>query len=172
MPPDDDPVVLARTPYGRGELLFDRLRGGVAGDERDAGWRSQLIVLQRDLSALFNASGLGAGFDGMHLPRVTHSVLNYGLGSMAGVVVSSISLEAIARRIRRAIHDFEPRILRDGLRVYPLAPQDAATGRLVFVIEGLCRCLAGTVPFRVRSIWDTESGAVSVAVTRGAATDG
>jgi type VI secretion system protein ImpF len=92
----------------------------------------------RDLGWLLNSTGLGAAqaLDGY--PLAAQSVLNFGLPDLAGKTASGLDRAELARRIRQAIWDFEPRILRDTVRVVALAPGQpgAAPNQVAFEIHG------------------------------------
>ena len=65
-------------------------------------------------------------------------MLNFGLLDLAGKTAAGLDREALGRRIRQAIWDFEPRILRDSVRVIPVAPSGKAAGpnQMAFEIHG------------------------------------
>jgi type VI secretion system protein ImpF len=92
----------------------------------------------RDLGWLFNASGLAAGQDLSQHPLVAQTVLNFGLPDLAGKTASGLDLAELERLMAQAIKDFEPRILRDTVRVRA-RPADEGTEQqntLIFEIEG------------------------------------
>jgi type VI secretion system protein ImpF len=73
--------------------------------------------VQRDIGWLLNASGLAEDMDGVNLPYVAASVLNYGLPDLAGRDVAALSAGALERMIRDALWAFEPRLARESVRV-------------------------------------------------------
>lgn len=123
--------------------------------------KQELEQLCRDLTLLFNATGLGAVYPLGSQPHVTRSVLNYGLGNLAGVVLSSIDTQKLENRIREIVLDFEPRILRYSVAVQ-LLPTMSGSANLNFLIEGEIRGLDALHAFRLESAWNTESGEVRV----------
>ncbi len=80
--------------------------------------RSRLrnLVL-RDLAALLNATAPGAAIDWSAAPQARASVLNYGLPALSGKTTSNIDPLQLQARVKQAILDHEPRILRDTLTV-------------------------------------------------------
>lgn len=148
--------------------LLDRL----SDDERGATHESRegrLLSLRglrravlRDLGWLLNTTGLAAlaPFEGV--PLAARSVLNFGLPDLAGKTASGLDRGAVARAIRQAIWDFEPRILRDSLQVAPTASAPALSGpnHLAFEIHG--ELWGHPLPERlyVRTELDLEIGAV------------
>jgi type VI secretion system protein ImpF len=115
---DDAPQALAESP-----------------DQRVLSMRGLRKAVLRDLGWLLNSTGLGAvqPLDGT--PLAAQSVLNFGLPDLTGTTASGLDRAALARRIRQAVWDFEPRILRDSLRVVALAP-GAAANQVAFEIHG------------------------------------
>jgi type VI secretion system protein ImpF len=74
----------------------------------------------RDLTWLFNSLNLEASLDLDAFPYVAASVLNFGLPSFAGRMISSIDPLQAAERLRRAVELFEPRLR--SVRVRPTLP--------------------------------------------------
>lgn len=131
-----------------------------------------LARLKANLRALFNTSGLSWKIDLRSTPQVARSVLNYGIGSIAGRPLSSLDPRALEKRICQAIFAFEPRIIRHHLHVTCVSFGNASTPELQFVIEGMLREASMTCPFKFYSVWSPESGEVcidssSVRVTHG-----
>ena len=104
-------------------------------DQRVLSMRGLRKAVLRDLGWLLNSTGLGAvqPLDGA--PLAAQSVLNFGLPDLTGKTASGLDRAALARRIRQAVWDFEPRILRDRLRVVALAPGGGAN-QVAFEIHG------------------------------------
>ena len=98
----------------------------------------------------------------LHSPAGT-SVINYGLPALAGHSASSIDIAALESLIHQAIATFEPRILRNTLRVRArTAPGEMNHNALSFEIEG--DLWAQPVPLRLllQTDLDLESGNVRV----------
>jgi type VI secretion system protein ImpF len=68
--------------------------------------------VQRDLSWLLNTGNLAVVQDLTRYPRVARSVLNYGMPSLAGRMVTSVDAHVTAKRIQEAIMSYEPRLSR------------------------------------------------------------
>ena len=118
----DDDIEQAVEPRGKRVLSMGDLRKAVL---RDLGW-------------LLNSTRLGSACDLRGQPLAMHSVINFGLPDLAGKTSAGLDREELGRRIRQAIWDFEPRILRDSLRVVPVAPSGAAISpnQMAFEIHG------------------------------------
>lgn len=124
--------------------LLDRLTDDEPGaalesrDKRVLSMRGLRQAVLRDLGWLLNCTNLAATQALDTAPLAAQSVLNFGLPDLTGKTASSLDSEALARRIRQAIWDFEPRILRDSVRVVALSPGEggAAPNQVIFEIYG------------------------------------
>src|SRR5688572_16732732 len=91
----------------------------------------------RDLSWLLNCVHLSAEMDLSLHPEVEHSTVNFGIPDLAGVAVSGMNTVKLERAVKQAIIDFEPRIMKESLRVAAVARDDQMNkNALSFVIEG------------------------------------
>ena len=70
-------------------------------------------------------------------PEVATSVINYGVAGIAVTSAKSADIPRIERDVRQAIIDFEPRIMKDTLRVsIDRQSQQHNPSAIVFRIEG------------------------------------
>lgn len=91
----------------------------------------------RDLAWLLNTTNLSAVQDLDAYPEVIRSVTNFGVPDLAGLTSRSIDTSALARLVKQAIVDFEPRLLSATLKVRVEANSQEMSGNaLVFFIEG------------------------------------
>jgi type VI secretion system protein ImpF len=97
---DLEPERERETPDGR-VMSHERLRESV----------------KRDLTWILITTNLAASRDLSRYPEVERSVLNFGAPDLAGKVVTSLDSAELARRLRQAIWDFEPRLLRHTVKV-------------------------------------------------------
>jgi type VI secretion system protein ImpF len=149
--------------------LLDRLtdenpRSGVESrDQRMISWQRLRDVVRRDLTSLLNCVHMEATQDLSAWPLVARSTLNYGMPETTGIPVANIDVETLEKRVRQAILDFEPRLIRNKLTV-TVEKEAAVMNRnsLVFLIEG--EMWAQPVPqsIFVRTEFDLETGAVKV----------
>jgi type VI secretion system protein ImpF len=149
--------------------LLDRLtdenpQSGVeARDQRMISWQRLREVVRRDLAWLLNCVHLEATEDLSAWPLVARSTLNYGIPETTGVPLANINIEMLQKRLRQAVLDFEPRLVRNKLSV-TVEKQGAVMNRnsLVFLIEG--EMWAQPVPqgIFVRTEFDLETGLVQV----------
>jgi type VI secretion system protein ImpF len=91
----------------------------------------------RDMGWLLNTGTLDAVQNLEDYPLVAHSVLNYGIPDLAGTALSSADIEEIQKRVKQAILDFEPRILKNSVKVkVAAAPDQMNHNAITFDIEG------------------------------------
>jgi len=117
----------------------------------------------RDLGWLLNTVALDAVQDLTDYEHARHSVLNFGTPDLSGRTSATIDASQMEAAIRDAIHEFEPRIIRNTLRVSVRSnPRTMSHNSLSFEIEGAI--FHQPAPFQVslRSQLDLEVGEVSV----------
>ena len=132
-------------------------------DSRVLSLRRLREAVMRDLSWLCNCGNLETTEDLEPYPEVARSVLNFGVRDLSGQTTAGIDEQRIARQLRQAILDFEPRILRKALNVRVEAAADRMSGNaLTFYIEG--ELWAQPVPMHLflRTDVDLETGSVNV----------
>lgn len=92
--------------------------------------------VRRDLTWLFNTTNLAAVLDLAEYPEVERSGLNFGIADLTGRTASSIDQVAMARLLRRAIADYEPRLLRNTVKVLvKVDPEQHGTNTMRFQID-------------------------------------
>lgn len=117
----------------------------------------------RDLGWLLNSVSLDVCVDLDAYPEVKQSVLNFGLPDISGHTSSTIDVKTVENSVKRAIRQFEPRIIRNSLRVkVHSSPSDMSHNSLVFEIEGAV--FGQPSPFQIvlRSELNLECGEFSV----------
>ncbi|WP_168788028.1 type VI secretion system baseplate subunit TssE [Paraburkholderia aromaticivorans] len=126
--------------------------------------------VQRDIGWLLNASGLDAVQDVAGYPHVATSVLNYGLPDLAGRHVAGLTKAALERRIREALWAFEPRLMRDTVRVTALEDTQGARHEHVLRFEIEADMWSQPYPERLylRTELDLEVGEVRILDTAAA----
>lgn len=113
----------------------------------------------RDLGWLLNSVALDVCLDMEKYPEVRRSVLNYGLPDMSGHTSSNVDVRIMENAIKKAIQQFEPRIIRNSLKVKIHSnPDEMSHNSLVFEIAG--SVFGQPSPFQVvlKSELDLESG--------------
>ena len=154
--------------------LLDRLTDDEPDQPQEATNRRVLTVLKlrdcvlRDLTWLLNTGNLGEPDLATEHPEVARSVLNYGLPDMCGLTNSSVDTDQLARLVRQAIWDFEPRILRSTLRVRAISVADHVSQNcLRFEIEGELWAQPTPLELLFKTELDLETGTVVVSEQRG-----
>ena len=149
--------------------LLDRLTDEAPDQQQESREKRVISMRQlresvlRDLAWLLNAGRLDSVQDLDAYPFVTHSVLNYGIPDITGLTASGVDAVQIERAVRQAIWDFEPRILRQSVRVFArVDPERMSHNSLTFDIEG--DLWAQPVPLRIflKTEIDLELGEVRV----------
>jgi len=113
----------------------------------------------RDLGWLLNSVALDVCVDLDAYPKVKRSVINYGLPDISGHTSSNVDVKMLENSLRRAIREFEPRIIRHSLKVnVHTDASDMSHNSLVFEIEGAV--FGQPSPFQVvlKSELDLECG--------------
>jgi type VI secretion system protein ImpF len=163
---------VASTPDVRDRLqpaLLDRLTD-TAPEERSEPEDRRVMnkgqlraAVLRDLAWLFNATQGQPKWADDH-PELAKSVLNFGLPPLSGQRVSKLDVSQLERMIRRAIVDFEPRILPQTLHVRAIETDSVLEmhNRIDFEIRG--HLWAQPVPLEIllRTKLDLEAGQVEV----------
>jgi type VI secretion system protein ImpF len=119
--------------------------------------------VRRDLTWLFNTTSLSAVQELNMPPSVLASVLNFGMPDLAGRTASSVDVRALEQIICKVIWDFEPRLIRNSVKVRIFADEQKMNhNAMVFDIEA--ELWAQPLPLRLflRTEIDLENGGVSV----------
>jgi len=119
--------------------------------------------VRRDLTWLFNTANLATVLSLEELPEVARSTVNFGMPDLAGRTASSVNIPALEQILRRVIWDFEPRLIKNSVRVRVVADDDKMNhNAMSFDIEA--ELWAQPLPLRLffRSEIDLETGAVNV----------
>lgn len=146
--------------------LLDRLVDNAPGELRESDDKRVLTkqalrqAVLRDLTWLFNATGLSPALDSKRYPNAATSVLNYGLPTMSGQFASSVQRISLEKAIRQTILDYEPRILAHTLEVEMVmdGPVLDAHNRVGLVIRGMLWAQPVPLEFLMRSKIDLEEG--------------
>ncbi len=119
--------------------------------------------VRRDLSWLFNTTNLASVVDLDKYPQVESSTVNFGLPDLTGRTAGSIHIPTLEKLLRRAIWEFEPRLLKDTVRVKLIRDtNNYSPNALVFTIEA--ELWAQPIPLRLflRTDVDLETGEIAV----------
>lgn len=122
------------------------------------------VAVLRDLAWLLNTCHLAASEDLTPYPLVEKSVVNHGIPDLTGRTISGLEIVDVEMALRRAILDFEPRILPHTLQVRAEITDESKHhhNSVAFEIEG--ELWARPIPERLflRTELDLETGSVSL----------
>lgn len=120
--------------------------------------------VRRDLAWLLNTTRLTALQPLDDYPFVEHSVVNFGIEDLAGKTISTVDTVRLERMIQAAIWDFEPRLIKETVRVRA-DERLALHNTLAFVIEA--QLWAQPIPLQLflRTEVDLENGHVKLRET-------
>lgn len=151
--------------------LFDRLRDEAPGrsaelpSEYTATPARMREIIQRDLALLFNTTNAEDLIDRTRHGDAASSTVNYGVPPLAGSYLSERKWADIERIIRRAIRDYEPRLIPDSVQVVPLMKEDGAAEAynvLLFEIRALIHLKPYPLAFTVQSAVDLETNRMRI----------
>ncbi|OEZ29552.1 cytoplasmic protein [Variovorax boronicumulans] len=151
--------------------LFDRLRDEAPGrsaelpSEYTATPARMREIIQRDLALLFNTTNAEDLIDRTRHADAASSTVNYGVPPLAGSYLSERKWADIERIIRRAIRDYEPRLIPDSVQVVPLMKEDGAAEAynvLLFEIRALIHLKPYPLAFTVQSAVDLETNRMRI----------
>jgi len=117
----------------------------------------------RDLAWLLNCGNLEIVEDLDDYPEVRHSVLNYGISDLAGKTVSATDIRELEAQIREAVLTFEPRILRETLKVKVQVNRGTMSKKTMsFEIEGQLWAQPLPISLFLSTDLDLETGSATV----------
>ena len=121
-------------------------------------------IVLRDLENLLNAFSFDRIEELADYPEVVTSVVNYGAPDVAGRLSSAGDARKMERSIRDAIERFEPRILKDTLRVRVIEDTSEKPDKslLRFEIEGELWAEPAPLHLLLTSTVDRETGRAEI----------
>jgi type VI secretion system protein ImpF len=118
--------------------------------------------VRRDLAALFNATALEMVEDLTDFPNVQRSTLNFGIVDMSGRTASGMDLKELERSLSRAIHEFEPRLMDDTVKIVSEAYNAKSHNTMVATIEADLWSQPLPQKLMLRTELDLENGEVKL----------
>lgn len=119
--------------------------------------------VRRDLTWLFNTTHLNAGIDLSAFPHAQRSVVNFGLPTLTGRMLSGISKETLARQVLEALLRFEPRLLPDTIQVaVSIGETHAGIAALIIDIAADLWAEPQPLALHLRTEVDVETGRVAI----------
>jgi type VI secretion system protein ImpF len=116
----------------------------------------------RDIAWILNATNMEADSEIAGFPHARHSVVNFGVPSLAGRRVMNIDWQELEQALKDAIVAFEPRVLPQTLDVRVATSKSSIDHHnvLSFEIRGQLWSLPFPLELLLRSNIDLESGQV------------
>lgn len=149
--------------------LFDRLIDENPQDQKPKVYRgmSQTELknaVLRDLESLLNCTNLASADPSVEdYPEAANSVINYGIPCFTGQPASTVNPNHVAKAIKKAIVDFEPRILADSLQVSAVEKDKSQSNNtLVYHIQGILWGQPLPLELYLRTELNLESGDIEV----------
>lgn len=123
-------------------------------------------IVQRDLAFLLNTTNAEDLIDRKRHAEAASSTLNFGVPPLAGSYLSQRKWADIERIIRRAVHDYEPRLIPETVSVVPLMKEGGGAAEqhnvLLFEIRAMIHQRPYPLEFMVQSAVDLETNRMSV----------
>ena len=124
--------------------------------------------VRRDLSWLLNTTCMAAVQPLDESTEASRSVINYGICDLAGQTLSGVDRVTLERVLRESIYFFEPRLLRDSVRLEVITDENrVGRNALVFDIQAELWAQPVPVALYLRTEIDLENGSVRVEELRG-----
>ncbi|MDM0112103.1 type VI secretion system baseplate subunit TssE [Variovorax sp. J22R133] len=150
--------------------LFDRLRDDAPSRTTEAPseyavTQSQMRdIVQRDLAFLLNTTNAEDLIDRVRYAEAASSTINFGVPPLAGSYLSERKWADIERIIRRAVTDFEPRLIPETVTVLPLMKEGASEeyNVLLFEIRAMINLKPYPLELTVQSSVDLETNRMHV----------
>ncbi len=121
-------------------------------------------MIRRDLAFLLNTTNAEDLIDRRRFPAPASSSVNFGMPPLAGSYLSERKWADIEKIIRRAIADYEPRLIPETVSVVPLMKEGAAEAYNVLVFE--IRAMVAIKPYplelTVQSAVDLETSRMTL----------
>lgn len=113
----------------------------------------------RDVVWLLNTTSYVPAADLEPFPEVARSVLNFGLPDVTGKRFVGLDLPRLERQLRQALWNYEPRLLRDSVKVrVASAAEKMNKSAVVFEIEAQLWAEPAPVRLYMKTEVDLESG--------------
>jgi type VI secretion system protein ImpF len=119
-------------------------------------------IIKRDLAWLLNTNNIENMIDTKAYPNVTRSVLNYGVGEVAGEYSTSQRAELIRKSIHRAISIHEPRIITGSAAVELREEDNKGETQIAFDIHADMWAQPVPLELFLRSKVDVTTGEVTL----------
>ncbi len=118
--------------------------------------------LNRDLESLLNTTNLDSAQNLEDFPAVARSILNFGIPELSRVTIDELPNRNLATEIRDALFRYEPRLIRNTIRVSRNNTVSAETLGVRFQISAEMSCEPVAVPVEFVADLDIANNKVLV----------
>ncbi|KAF3998237.1 type VI secretion system baseplate subunit TssE [Glaciimonas immobilis] len=121
-------------------------------------------AIKRDLTLLLNTINLNGEIDINTHPAISNSVLNYGIPAFGGGHIADRNWINVGVMIRKAVLDFEPRLIRESVSVSPLKNVSDSNhyNVLTFALSGLIKWSPYPLEFQIQTAFDLETSRINL----------
>lgn len=118
--------------------------------------------VSRDLDALVNTIAMESTQDLGSYAYVRKSIINYGLPDIAHHSIDEISINDVGYEIANALMNFEPRLVRETIKVQRDESIDAADLKVRFVVRADLSCEPLNVPIEFVADVEVDTGKIVI----------
>jgi len=115
-----------------------------------------------DISALLNTVNLDSAEDLTNAPEVRKSILNFGFPDLARISIDENRVFGIAKQLETALHDFEPRLAPESIKVRRDETVSADELRMRFLVSAELRVEPVDVPMQFVAELELDSGKIKI----------
>jgi type VI secretion system protein ImpF len=116
----------------------------------------------RDLDALVNTIALESSQDLEPFEHARRSVINFGLPDIAHRSIDEISVNDVGREIATALMNFEPRLVRETIKVQRDDAVDSNDLKVRFVVRADLFCVPLHVPIEFVADVEVDTGKIVI----------
>ena len=118
--------------------------------------------VSRDLDALVNTIALESSEDLAPFEYARRSILNYGLPDIGHRSIDEITVSDVGHEIATSLMNFEPRLVRESIRVQRDEEVDAAGLKIRFVVRADLSCEPLNVPVEFVADVEVDTGKIVI----------
>ncbi len=115
-----------------------------------------------DVAALLNTINMDSALDLSEFPEVRRSILNFGLPDLTNRSIDELRVDEIAGELERALIDFEPRLVADGLTTIRDDSVGIADLKIRFIIRADLLCNPVNVPVEFAADVELDTGKIRI----------
>jgi type VI secretion system protein ImpF len=116
----------------------------------------------RDLDALVNTIAMESSQDMVPFEYARRSILNYGLPDIAHRSIDEITVSEIGPEIAAALMNFEPRLVRDTIKVQRDESVDKHDLKVRFMVRADLSCVPLNVPIEFVADVEVDTGKIVI----------